>query len=160
MLHFLIYSLIILLLVAGLIVALMNLPGIWLVYVGVLIYSVYSGFNQIGLLQLVLLLVVSVVISLIDNIVVPIGAKKYGSSTWGMVGAIVGGLGGTLLGGPVGMFVGPLIGATLFEVTFARKDYEKALRAGVGATIGFFLSVVLKFGATVWIVVWTLGKMF
>jgi len=160
MLHTILYILIVLFLVAGLAISLANLPGIWLVYVGILIYSVYTDFSQVGLQQLLLLLVVSVGVSLIDNIVVPFGAKKYGSSTWGMVGAILGGLVGTLLGGPVGMLVGPLLGATLFEVLFARKDYEKAFRAGIGAALGFFVSVVLKFGATAWLVIWILGKMF
>lgn len=160
MLQIVIYILVILLFLAGLGIALVNLPGVWLVYLGVVIYSLSTGLEQIGFTHLVILLFVAIAVSLIDNLVVPIGAKKYGASVWGMIGAIAGGLFGALSAGPIGMLVGPLLGASLFEVAFAHKNYEKAFRAGVGATIGFFISVVLKFGVTVWIVFWTLGKMF
>jgi uncharacterized protein YqgC (DUF456 family) len=160
MLQVLLYFIVILLFLAGLGIALVNLPGVWLVYLGVVVYSLSTGLEQIGLAQLIVLLFVAVAVSLIDNLVVPLGARKYGASTWGMVGAIAGGLFGALSAGPIGMFVGPLLGATLFEIAFSHKNYEKAFRAGIGATIGFFISVVLKFGVTVWIVFWTLGKMF
>jgi len=160
MLHFILYAVIIVLFVAGLLVTLTGLPGVWLVYVGVLLFVASSDFTVIGLQQLILLLLVSIAVSLIDNLIVPLGAKKYGSSNWGMVGAIGGGILGTLVFGPIGMLLGPLLGATLFEILFARKDTNKAFRAGIGATIGFLASVVLKFGAITWIVLWALGKMF
>jgi hypothetical protein len=78
------------------------------------LFTLSSGLEQIGIEQLIVLLLVAIAVSLIDNLVVPIGAKKYGASVWGMIGAIAGGLFGALSAGPIGMLVGPLLGASLF----------------------------------------------
>lgn len=64
-----------------------------------------------------------------------IGARRFGASRWGWVGALVGGLIGLFILGPIGLVVGPLAGATLAELSQGRP-FPVAVRAGVGALLG------------------------
>jgi uncharacterized protein len=159
MIEILIYIAVIGLFATGVIMTLVNLPGIWLVFIGLLVFAIYNGFVLITGSTLWLLFGVTLVIGFIDNLVILLGAKKYGSSKWGMFGAILGGMIG-ILSGPVGLIVGPFIGATLFELAFAKKDMNTALKAGRGALFGFLASLVIKFGGVVAMAIWGLFKMF
>jgi len=155
----LIYIGVILLFLIGITMALFNLPGIWSVFLGLLVYGIYTDFTVITSSTFWYLLAFSLVIGFIDNFVILVGAKRYGSSKWGMLGAVLGGMIG-MLSGPTGLIVGPLVGATLFEVMLAKKEMKYALKAGIGALLGFLMSIVIKFGGTVAMVIWGLGKMF
>lgn len=64
-----------------------------------------------------------------------LGAKYFGSSKWGILGALVGGLIG-LFFSLFGILVGPIIGAILFEWLFAKKEAVQAGKAGVGVVVG------------------------
>ena len=71
------------------------------------------------------------------------GAKKFGATKNGMVGAIVGGIVGLFFNLP-GILLGPFIGATLFEMIGGRK-FKPSAKAGLGATLGLFAGAVGKF---------------
>lgn len=71
-----------------------------------------------------------------------LGAKAFGASRWAVVGAGVGLLAGLFLGLP-GILLGPAVGAIVFE--YARNpDFGRALKAGVGAFLGFLLGSAVK----------------
>ena len=62
------------------------------------------------------------------------GAKYFGATKWGMLGAIIGGIVG-LFFGFVGLFVGPVVGAIAGEF-IAGKRMIDAGRAGWGSLLG------------------------
>jgi len=154
MLDILLYVLVGALFVLGVIISLFNLPGIWAVFIGILIFAKSTNFEVISSNTLWVLVIISLFITFIDNITMPIGAKKFGASKWGMAGALIGGFVGMLVGNIIGLLVGPLMGAIIFELTFAKKDTATALKAGIGALIGFITSIVIKFGGVVAMALW------
>ncbi|GAB4248905.1 MAG: DUF456 domain-containing protein [Candidatus Methylacidiphilales bacterium] len=72
-----------------------------------------------------------------------LGAKWFGASRWGIIGAGVGLLGGLFFSIP-GLIFGPLIGAILGELTLGHREPHDAARAGLGAGLGFAAGMVLK----------------
>jgi uncharacterized protein len=158
MLDIVVYTTFGLLSLLGILLTIIDLPGIWLIYLATVILAVVTGFEIITPLLLIILFFVSVLSTFIDNIVVALGARKMGGSKWGMLGAILGGIVGLIVGNLLGLFLGPLIGATLFEYIFAHKDISQSLRAGIGSFIGVFVSILLKTVVNVIIVVFVISK--
>jgi hypothetical protein len=152
------YTLSAIIALAGVILTILTLPGIWLVYIATVIVAFINGFETLTPTILIILFILSLLSTFVDNIVVAMGAKKFGGSTWGMIGAIVGGIVGLIVGSIVGMFLGPLIGATLFELTFSGKDINQSLKAGVGSAIGVLVSIFLKIGINIGIIVFVISK--
>ena len=71
-----------------------------------------------------------------------LGAKATGASRWALIGSAVGLLVGLFLGLP-GILLGPAVGALVFE--YAKDpNFERALKAGAGAFVGFVVGSVLK----------------
>lgn len=141
----------------GLILTVLNLPGIWFVYTSTVMVAILTGFEKITPLLLIILFLVAILSTFIDNIVAVLGVKKTGGSVWGMLGAILGGFIGLIVGNVVGLFLGPLIGATAFEYFFAHKSIDESLRAGIGSFLGLLLGVVLKSVINVSIIVFVIS---
>jgi len=157
MLEIIVYIFLGILSISGVILTILTLPGIWLVYIAVFILAWMGSFAVITPLILVILFVLSVFSTIADNIVMAMGAKKLGGSNWGMLGAILGGIVGLIIGNIPGMFLGPIVGATLFELIFARKDFNSSFKAGIESFFGFFLGIVLKIGFTIGMIVYVLS---
>lgn len=140
----------VLLLVSGLIVALGGLvllavpaaPAMPVIFAGVTLVAWADGFTRIGWGWLAVLLVLTVVGSVADNVAALAGARKAGASAWGVTGAAIGALAGLPFGIP-GLILGPALGA--FALEFARNpDLRKAGLAGLGGLAGFLLGVVAR----------------
>lgn len=157
MLEVILYIFLALLGLAGVILTALTLPGVWLVYIAVLILAWMGSFEVITPLILIILFVLSLFSTVVDNIVMALGAKKLGGSNWGMLGAILGGIVGLAVGNIPGMFLGPIVGATLFELIFAHKDFNTSLKAGLGSFLGILVSIVLKVGFTIGMIVYVLS---
>ena len=71
------------------------------------------------------------------------GAKWFGGSRWGALGALAGGLVGMFFI-PFGLLLGPLIGAMLGEVALARRTARPALVSGVGSVAGTLAGMAIK----------------
>lgn len=159
MLNIFIYTIAGLLSLAGIVLTVVSFPGIWLIYISTLMVAILDNFQVITPTILIVLFVIAVLSTLVDNIVIALGAKKLGGTGWGMAGGIIGGIVGLIVGNLVGMFVGPLIGATLFELVFAHKDINQSFKAGIGSFIGIFVSIVLKIGINVGIIVYVISRL-
>ncbi len=159
MLNIFIYTIAGLLSLAGIVLTVVSFPGIWLIYISTIMVAILDKFEVITPTILIILFVISVLSTLVDNIVIALGAKKLGGTGWGMAGGIIGGIVGLIVGNLVGMFVGPLIGATLFELVFAHKDINQSFKAGIGSFIGIFVSIVLKIGINVGIIVYVISRL-
>ena len=109
-----------------------------------LLHEVLVGFSEISLALWVGLGVLMVMSSLVDNIAGAIGAKRYGGSNQGIVGAFVGGIAGIFVFPPIGLFVMPFVGAFVGELV-AGKAQEAALRGAWGAVVGMIGGLFGKF---------------
>lgn len=136
------------LIVVGLLgIVLPALPGLPLVYAGMLIAAWNNGFEAIGVWTLVVLGVMTLLSFAIDVFSTAIGAKRGGASRKAVVGAVLGTLGG-LFFMPIGLFVGPFVGALAGELIHLRRldrdGLGQATKVGVATWLGIVLGVALK----------------
>lgn len=118
------------------------LPGIPLVFIGMLLAAWAGDFSEISVLTVVILGILSAIALLADFIASAFGTKIAGASVWAFVGAGIGALLG-LFFGLIGLLVGPFVGAVAAELLATRR-ISQALHAGVGATIGLLVGSVAK----------------
>ena len=144
----LLYVLAGLLIVVGVLgVILPALPGLPLVFAGMLLAAYVDGFERIGVWTLVILGVLTLLSLLIDFIATAMGAKRVGASRSAVIGALIGTVVG-LFFGFVGVFVAPFIGAVLGELLYRRKlaasDVSNAAKIGLGTWLGIMFGVLSK----------------
>jgi len=141
----LMYALAALLVVVGLAgVVLPALPGLPLVFVGMLIAAWAGGFAKVGVSTLVVLGLLTLVSFVVDFWATAHGAKRVGASRKAMVGAVLGTFAG-LFFAPIGLFVGPFVGALVGELIHGR-ELRTAAKVGFGTWLGLVLAIVLKLG--------------
>lgn len=85
------------------------LPGLPLVFIGMLLAAWAGGFAKIGVATLVVLGILTLLSMAVDFWAAALGAKRVGASRLALVGALLGTLAGLFLG-PVGLFPRPLCG--------------------------------------------------
>jgi len=98
--------------------------------------------HSIGNSLLLGLVMATLLALLIDFLASVLGAKRFGATWRGVLGAAIGGLVGLFFNLP-GILLGPFVGATLFELAGGHK-FQDATRAGLGATVGLFLGIFAK----------------
>lgn len=128
-------------------VVLPALPGLPLMWLGILIHKLFIP-NVLSWWTVVLLGFLVAALLLIEWLAGLWGAKLFGSSRWGMTGALIGGIVGLFFSLP-GLILGPLLGAFLGEWLLARRKYGEAGKATVGVAVGILVSGVLKAAAAV-----------
>jgi uncharacterized protein YqgC (DUF456 family) len=123
------------------------LPGPPLSFVGLFLVALVRNFSPPLTPTLIMIIMsITIVVTVVDYFIPLIGAKKYGTSKWGIYGSI----GGMIVGAffpPFGILLGALIGAVLVEWVVSRKE-KQALKAGWGIFIGSLLGTILKLGAS------------
>ena len=124
-----------------------GLPGTPLVFLAAVGHRLYFGQASVSNLVLGVLAGLMVVSLLLDFAATALGAKRFGATWRGAVGAVVGGLCGLLLVFP-GIILGPFIGALVFEL-LGGKEFKAAASAGAGATLGLLLGIIGKVALTV-----------
>ena len=137
-------SLALLIMLAGLIGSVVpGLPGTPVILLAAIAHRLYFGPAGASNLALIVLAALTLASILLDFFAGVLGAKKFGSTWRGALGAIVGGIVGLFFSFP-GIVIGPFLGAMLFEMMGGR-EYDQAAKAGVGAMVGLFLGIVGKF---------------
>jgi len=126
--------------VAGL--ALPVIPGVPLVFLGIVAAAWAEGFAKIGGWTLALCGALAAVALVVDAVAGVLGARTLGATPWGVFGAVVGTVIGLFFGIP-GLIVGPAAGAIAFEY-WKDPNFQKASKAGAGVVVGFVLGVVAK----------------
>ncbi len=151
------------LLVSGLLLNIIGLPGLWLM---VAAHALYAWFTQdrtlAGWPSSLALLGLALMAELVEFLAGAAGSKRAGGSFRSIVGAIVGGLVGAILGAilvpilPIlnailGACIGSFIGAALLEASVAQRDiearrqfYGRVSTVGWGAFKGRFWGILLK----------------
>lgn len=148
--------LLIVVLVIGLLVIPLGLPGIWIM-IGVV--AVGAIMREVGTPIVMTTLLIAVLAELIEFFIVKRLTQQYGGSRKAFWGAIIGGTAGLLVGIPIPIvgsiiagLLGTFVGAAL--VTYAEtKQMISAHRVGWGAVIGRALSAISKTAAGIVILV-------
>ena len=91
---------------------------------------------------------VAIGVFILDYFIPIIGAKKFGGTKSGIIGATLGLLVGLIFLGPLGIFLGTFAGALIGELMNDPRDKRTALRSATGSLIGFLTGVFLKFSVT------------
>lgn len=125
------------------------LPGLPLVFAGMLLAAWTGGFQQVGIPMLVLLGGLTLVSLAIDFWATALGARRVGASRKAIVGAMLGTFAG-LFFGPLGLLLGPFVGALAGELLHRRRlggaDLGDAAKIGFGTWLGLLFGIVLKLG--------------
>lgn len=123
------------------------LPGLPLVFAGMLLAAWAGDFQQVGAPMLVVLGLLTVFSLAVDFWATALGAKRVGASKLAIIGAMVGTLGGIFFG-PVGLLLGPFAGAIGGELIHRRslqkQDLGQAAKIGMGTWFGILFGTVLK----------------
>src|SRR2546421_3695462 len=111
------------------------LPGTTIILAAVIIHRLMLGAEKsVGWKAIVVLILLTLLSYVFDFLGSYFGAKYFGATRWGALGAIAGALVG-LFFGIIGLFVGPVIGAGAGEF-IAGKRMIDAGRAGWGSLLG------------------------
>lgn len=118
------------------------LPGVPLMYVGMLLAAWGDGFHRIGWPSLVILGVLTVVSIIVDVAASALGAQRAGASRRAVWGAFAGAVAGLFLGLP-GLILGPFLGAVIGELS-AHGRWDAAGRVGTATWLGMIFGTLAK----------------
>ena len=117
-------------------------PGTPLIVLGALVYAFFTDFDTVGPKELLILGGISILAYVLDYTAGALGAKKFGGSWWGAVGALLGAVAGFFFG-PLGLVLGPIVGALVGELLRSRH-LRTSVRSALGTIVGMLLGTVAK----------------
>ena len=121
------------------------LPGPFLSFLGLLLLALLKHFSPPLTPTLIIVMAVIAFAVTVGDYLIPLwGARRYGTSKWGIWGSVAGMVVG-LFFSPFGMLLGALIGAMAVE-WFVQREKGKALKAGWGVLVGTLLGTALRLG--------------
>lgn len=120
------------------------LPGVPLVFGGLLVAAWADDFQRVGWVTLALLGLLTLVSFVIDFAATAMGAKRVGATRLAIVGAAVGAIAGIFLGIP-GLLLGPFVGAVAGEL-ISHGKFDQAGRVGVATWAGLLFGTLAKLG--------------
>lgn len=135
------------------------LPGTVLIWLSTLVYALIDGFDRVGWAGFAVITLLALVTGTADLWLPMLGAKTAGAAKralfFGYAGGLIGFflLGafipilGNLLGGVVGYAAGVLLGQY-----HKYRDWNVALRAGLGSLAGWGIGTAIQFGGGLLIV--------
>jgi uncharacterized protein YqgC (DUF456 family) len=119
------------------------LPGTTIILAAAVVHRIMLGPEKsIGWRALSILVMLTLATYALDFLGGYFGAKYFGATRWGTLGAIIGALAG-LFFGILGLFVGPVIGAVAGEFIGGKRMID-AGRAGWGSLLGNLAGMVGK----------------
>ena len=118
-------------------------PGTIIILAGAIIHRLMLGPEKsIGWRSILLLALLTLATYALDFLSGYFGAKYFGATKWGMIGAVLGALIGVFFG-IAGLLVGPVIGAIAVEFLAGKKMVD-AGRAGWGSLMGNLGGMIAK----------------
>ena len=127
-------------------VVLPALPGVPLVFAGMLLAGWADDFRLIPAWVIVVLAVLTAFALAIDIVATMLGAKRVGASKLAIAGGALGTLIGLFFSIP-GLLLGPFVGALAGEWLHGR-DMQHATRVGFGTWTGMIVGAVFKLMVT------------
>jgi uncharacterized protein YqgC (DUF456 family) len=118
------------------------LPGLPFSYLGLLILQ-FSGVATFSTTFLVVWAIVIVAILVLENALPAYTTKKFGGTTYGSTGSLIGMVMGMFFFPPLGFFLGTLVGAFVGEMLY-KQDVNVALKSAWGSFLGFLTGTMIK----------------
>jgi uncharacterized protein YqgC (DUF456 family) len=118
------------------------LPGVPLVFAGMLLAAWANDFQEVPVWVIVLLGAMTLVSLAVDFFASLLGAKRAGASKKALWGAALGTVVGMFLGIP-GLLLGPFVGAVAGEMIGGR-EWREASKIGFGTWLGIAVGTALK----------------
>lgn len=118
------------------------LPGIPLVFGGVLLAAWIDDFQRIPGWVVGVLAVLAVIGVAVDYLAAAVSARRVGASRQGIIGAAIGTLAG-IFSGLWGLLFMPLVGAAIGEF-LAHRDALRAGKVGIATWFGLLIGTAVK----------------
>lgn len=131
-----------LMLVGALGIVLPALPGVPLMFAGMVVAAAIDDFQRIGWFTLGALGFLTLLSVIVDFTASALGARRVGASGRAIWGAVIGAVVGMFFGLP-GLLLGPFIGAVIGEITVHGR-VGQAGRVGVGTWMGLIFGALFK----------------
>ena len=119
------------------------IPGIPLNYMALLLLQYAKEEPVFSKSFLIKFAFYSIIVFLLDYILPIFGAKLYGTTKWGIWGAVIGMVIGIFILPPIGMILGLFFGAIIGELS-AGKESSLALKAGFATFLGSMAATFIK----------------
>ncbi len=121
------------------------LPGPPLSFIGLFLLALVKNFSPpLTPARVLLLGIVTILMVAMDYVLPLLGAKRYGSSKWGVWGSVLGMLIGMFLS-PLAVLLGSFFGAVVAE-WLAGKTKGESFRAGWGVMVGTLFATIVRLG--------------
>jgi uncharacterized protein YqgC (DUF456 family) len=118
------------------------IPGVTLVFLGMLLAAWIDDFARIPVWLVVVFGVLTAIAWGVDYLAAAAGAKKAGASKLAVIGAMIGTVAG-IFTGFVGLLFMPLVGAAVGEF-IAQRDLRRAGTVGVATWLGLLVGTAVK----------------
>ncbi len=118
------------------------LPGVILVFGGIVLAAWIDDFTRISVWVVLLLGAMAAVAWVVDYAAAAMGAKRVGASRYAIVGALIGTFAGAFTG-LWGLLFMPLVGAAIGEF-IAQRDIRRAGTVGLATWLGMLLGTAIK----------------
>jgi hypothetical protein len=131
-----------------------GVPGSFIIWLGIIIYRFWLGDAGLPWSFVFISGILVLFVYLFDLVSTAWGARKFGATWRGAVGAILGGLIGFFIPPPLlWLILGPILGAMLGELLGGRRLAD-AGRAGFGTVVGALVGLLFKLTVTTFVIGW------
>jgi len=128
------------------------LPGVPVMWIGLVLMAWLDGFYSVGFWTLFWLGILALLSVIVDFIATAEGARRFGAGRLAILGATFGLLFGFFFG-IVGIVLGPFVGAVIGHL-LGKATIDSSMRAGMGATIGVVAGTVAKGIIALFMLLW------
>jgi uncharacterized protein YqgC (DUF456 family) len=134
-------------------------PGTVVMWLAALGYGIVSGFDKLEVVLFVLITLLMLGSTVIDNLLMGAGARKGGASWTTILVALAAGVLGTLIFPPLGGLIAAPVAVLLLEYQRTR-DWNQAWASLRGLAAGYGMSFLVRFGIGLlmmilwWVWVW------
>ena len=118
------------------------LPGLPMLFGGLLLAAWCDGFEHVGKITIAVMVLLTLIGMALDFIAGSLGAKHVGASPKAVLGATLGAVVGIFFGLP-GLILGPFIGAVIGELG-ARRGLDQAAASGIATWLGLLFGSIAK----------------
>lgn len=133
------------------------IPGVVVVWFGIILYKLIDPLGVSWTLVIICGLL-ALFAQILDFAASYFGARKFGATWRGGVGALIGAILGPFVLGAIitpigGLIIGPIVGAVVGELSAGRTARDSG-RAGLGTVVGGIVAAVLKLVIAVFMAGW------